>query len=143
MSKSPQTMTQNHSHPVKPTPGVYRIAYNRVANGTKIMPSKGKMKVSKAASTRPGLRIQKRNSAKRGKNPAISASRQPMLQPPSHFDSAYGQVRRPFDQENELNTSTLDFLSFASNRNAKRLARKQTIMDSPDLRVVVVWPLAT
>jgi hypothetical protein len=75
------------------------------------MPSKGKMKVSKAASTRPGLRIQKRNSAKRGKNPAISARRHPMLQPPSHFNSAYGQVRRPFDQEDELNTSILNFLS--------------------------------
>jgi hypothetical protein len=87
MSKNAQTMTQNHSQPVKPTPGVYKIAYNRVAKGKKMMPSNGKRKVSKAASTRTGLRIQKRKSANRGKNPAISTNKQPMLHPPN-FDSA-------------------------------------------------------
>jgi len=50
-------MTQNHSHPLKPTPGVYKTAYISVAKGKKMMPSNGKMKVSKAASTFPGLRI--------------------------------------------------------------------------------------
>jgi hypothetical protein len=33
MSRNAQTMIQNHSHPRKPRPGVYKTAYIRVAKG--------------------------------------------------------------------------------------------------------------
>src|SRR5688572_17579864 len=77
-SRSPATTTQNHSHPVRPTPGVWRMVYINVANGRKTIPSKGTSHVSKAASTRAGRRIQNMKSARRGKAPPSSASRQPM-----------------------------------------------------------------
>jgi hypothetical protein len=39
MSKSAAITTQNHPHPVRPKPGVYRMTYISVANGKKMMPS--------------------------------------------------------------------------------------------------------
>src|SRR3954470_22334464 len=71
-------MTQNHPHAVRPKPGMNRITYIRVANGKKMMPSRGTSQVLKAAETSAGLATQTMNSASRGKSPANIANRQPI-----------------------------------------------------------------
>src|SRR3954453_15432788 len=72
-------MTQNHSPPINPTPGVYRITYINVANGRKMIPSSGTIPPRKAAPTSAGRAIQMMNSASRGNSPAKSANRQPIV----------------------------------------------------------------
>src|SRR5215212_11249176 len=77
-SNTPARMTQNHPHAVRPKPGMNRITYIRVANGKKMMPSRGTSQVLKAAETSAGLATQTMNSASRGKSPANIANRQPI-----------------------------------------------------------------
>jgi hypothetical protein len=50
-----------------------------VANGKKMMPSRGTSHVLKAAATSAGLATQTMNSADRGNNPANIANRQPIV----------------------------------------------------------------